>query len=107
MKDGTGLIYFRCAAPTHQKGAEGRTTDTLTVHQSKWSYCPMDVRSDGHQWESTGGVQIEMLRRGSPAINLDLDVRPRTEKPAAAAAASGATGTAKKAVEPRKRAPRR
>lgn len=105
MKDGTGLIYFRCAAASHQKSAEGRTTDTLTVHESKWSFCQYDVRAGGHEWESTGGVQIETLRRGSPTINLDLDVRPRAERPAAAGA--GSTGaTAKKAAEPRKRTPR-
>lgn len=106
MNDGTGLIYFRCAAPAHQKAAEGRTTDTLTVHESKWSFCPYDVNSSGHEWMSTRGVQIETLRRGSPTINLDLDLRPRTEKPAAAAAA-GASSTTKKSAEPRKRTPRR
>lgn len=82
MADGTGLIYYRCAAETHQRGVEGRTTDTLTVHEGRWSYCPFDVRAGEHDWQQTGGVQIEMLRRGSPTINLDIDVRPHLRAPA-------------------------
>lgn len=110
MADGTGLIYFRCAALDHQKGVDGRTADTLTVHEGKWSYCPHDVRAKDHEWIATGGMQIEMLRRGSPTINLDLDVRPHLSKTAAPPAppvgGEGNGGSVKKApaqTDPKRR----
>lgn len=99
MAQESGLIHFRCTALSHQRGAEGRAADTLTVHEGRWSYCPLDIRADGHAWEATGGVRIEMLRRGSPVINLDLDVRPQPPKAPAGAAGSG--------VEPRPTPPGR
>ena len=86
MADGTALIYFRCAVPSHQNGVAGRTADTLTIHEGKWSYCPFDIGVGGHDWQDTGGMRIEMLRRGSPTINLDLDVRPHLATPAPVAA---------------------
>ena len=101
MDQGSGLIHYRCAAPTHQHGVDGRTADTLTVHEGKWSYCPRDIRAQDHTWEPTGGVRIELLRRGSPTIDLDLDVRghlgtkaPSTPGAPAAGASNG--GTARK-----------
>lgn len=79
----------------------GRTADTLTVHDGKWSYCPMDIREKEHAWESTGGVRIELLRRGSPTISLDLDVRPHLgtkspSTPAGTPAGTSSGGTARK-----------
>lgn len=101
MERDSGLIHYRCTAPGHQQGAEGRTADTLTVHEGKWSYCPMDVRAKEHRWEPTGGVQIEMLRRGSPTINLDLDVRPHVPG-AKPAAQSDSTTTRKRTPTPKR-----
>ncbi|HET8568118.1 MAG TPA: hypothetical protein VFM93_03915 [Candidatus Limnocylindria bacterium] len=66
-------------AEAHQQGVTGRAADTLTIHAGKWAYCPMDVKGSGHKWEDTGGVPIETLRRGTPTIDIDLDVRPRAE----------------------------
>lgn len=95
MEQGSGLIHYRCTASGHQQGVAGRTADTLTVHESKWSYCPMDIRAKDHQWEPTGGVPIESLRRGSPTINLDLDVRPHvgTKQPSTPAGPSSTSGS--------------
>lgn len=100
LGQGSGLIHYRCMTATHQQGVDGRTADTLTVHDGKWSYCPKDIREKDHAWEPTGGVRIELIRRGSPTINLDLDVRPHVgTKPASTPAGtpSGANGgTARK-----------
>lgn len=106
MEQGSGLIHYRCTASGHQQGVAGRTADTLTVHESKWSYCPMDIRAKDHQWEPTGGVPIESLRRGSPTINLDLDVRPHvpSAKPAAQTGATARPSSA--ASSAKKRAPK-
>lgn len=106
MEQGSGLIHYRCTAPGHQQGAVGRTADTLTVHESKWSYCPMDIRAKGHQWEPTGGVAIETLRRGSPTINLDLDVRPHVPPVKAAAPDRATARPASAASSAKKRAPK-
>lgn len=106
----SGLIHFRCTAPSHQQGVEGRTADTITVHEGKWSYCPKDIRETGHEWQPTGGVQIQLLRRGSPTINLDLDVRPHlgskiSSTPAGqvTTAAPGNGGTPRRRTTPTKR----
>lgn len=110
MAQESGLINYRCTAPSHQQGVEGRTADTITVHEGKWSYCPMDIRATGHEWQPTGGVRIELLRRGSPTINLDLDVRPHLGSKASSTpadqvttGASGNGGTARKRTTPTKR----
>lgn len=79
MSEHTNLIQFRCDSAAHQHGLGGRTADTLTVHDGKWAYCPMDVAAADHDWKDTGGVRIEMLRRGSPRIDLDLDVGPHVD----------------------------
>ena len=100
----SGLIHFRCTAPTHQQGAD-RTADTLTVHEGRWSYCPKDVREKDHVWAPTGGVQIELLRRGSPIINLDIDVRPHVGTKPASTPAGSASPTASNGGTPRKRTP--
>ena len=101
MEQGSGLIHYRCTAPSHQHGVEGRTADTLTVHEGKWSYCPKDIRANDHTWQPTGGIRIELLRRGSPTINLDLDVRPHVgtkapSTPAGPSAGTSSGGTARK-----------
>lgn len=102
----SGLIHYRCTAAAHQQGVEGRTADTLTVHDGKWSYCPKDIREKDHVWESTGGIRIELLRRGSPTINLDLDVRPHVGTKLPSTPAGPASGPANGGA-PRKRTTKR
>jgi len=98
------LIHWHCDAAGHQEAPDGRTADTLTVHDGKWAYCPGDVAAKDHVWTATGGVQIEMLRRGSPTISLDVDTGSVTPGAAAArpraAARSGGTTTARKRATP-------
>jgi hypothetical protein len=55
------LIYYRCTSPTHQQRS-GDKSDTLTIYEGKWAYCPHDIRAKDHQWTGTGGVSIEELR---------------------------------------------
>ena len=66
MSDERPLIFFRCVNAKHQE-LRGRESDTLTIHQGKWAYCPHDIRVKGHQWEDTGGVALGDVRRlGKP-----------------------------------------
>lgn len=56
------LVYFRCANPDHARPAAERS-DTLTLVEGLWAYCPLNVREPDHRWEATGGVPLETLRR--------------------------------------------
>lgn len=55
------LVHFRCTAPVHARAAPQRS-DTLTLVEGLWAYCPFDVRVGDHTWEPTGGVTMESLR---------------------------------------------
>ena len=83
--ENSGLIHFRCVAPTHNGSANGRVADTLTIVEGRWGFCAFDVNGNDHRWEATGGVAIEMLRRGTPDMSVVLDVRPRPSSPEPAA----------------------
>lgn len=104
MLEQTGLIHWRCDAAAHQQGVDGRTPDTLTVHDGRWAYCPLDAGAPGHDWKPTGGVRIELLRRATPIIDLDAAPQPPAKTPSAPAARDAAAGTAaKKRTSPTKR----
>jgi hypothetical protein len=64
---GTGArIAFVCTEPAHLDN-NGAFVDHLTIRERDWAYCPSDVRTDGHDWNTTGGVSIgelEVLVRG-------------------------------------------
>ncbi|HJW50336.1 MAG TPA: hypothetical protein VJ726_13055 [Candidatus Limnocylindria bacterium] len=36
----------------------------MTVVSNRWAYCAFDARAEGHEWQETEGVTIEMLRSG-------------------------------------------
>jgi hypothetical protein len=55
------LVHFRCTNPAHARPAEQRS-DTLTVVEGLWAYCPFNVRAGDHQWAPTGGVPLAELR---------------------------------------------
>jgi hypothetical protein len=40
-------------------------SDTVTLVEGLWAYCPMDVRADGHDWRPTGGMTMEALLAAS------------------------------------------
>ncbi|HYK98799.1 MAG TPA: hypothetical protein VEU77_10460 [Candidatus Acidoferrales bacterium] len=62
MPEEGSLIQFCCVAADHQD-AKGSSSDTLTIHEGKWAFCPYDIRANGHEWEATGGVSVAEVRR--------------------------------------------
>ena len=62
MPDSPALVHYRCANPKHQDGA-GSNSDTLTIHEKQWAYCPHDIRAKGHEWVATGGLPLMEVRR--------------------------------------------
>ena len=55
------LVHFRCTNPAHAREAAQRS-DTLTLFEGLWAYCPFNVRASDHEWAPTGGVAVEALR---------------------------------------------
>lgn len=55
------LVHFRCTNPAHGRPAEMRS-DTLTLAEGLWAYCPFNIRAGDHVWEATGGVTMQELR---------------------------------------------
>lgn len=53
-------MHFRCENPAHA-GSDGRPSDTLTLIEGLWAYCPFDIRVGDHDWRPTGGVTMEEL----------------------------------------------
>lgn len=67
-------VAYQCAAPSHQLGDGG--PDKLTVHDGKWAFCPYDAKADGHEWRSTGGLPLSILKH----IPLPRRVDPVKER---------------------------
>ena len=59
------LVHFRCTNPEHERPTEQRS-DTLTLVEGLWAYCPFDIRIGDHDWSPTGGVTMAELREPSP-----------------------------------------
>lgn len=55
------LVHFRCTNLAHARPTGGRS-DTLTLVEGLWAYCPFDVRAGDHDWQPTGGVRLAELR---------------------------------------------
>ena len=75
-----GLIHYVCIADAHASREAKSSSDTLTIVTKRWAYCAFDARADGHQWQETEGVTIEMLRSGltrSPFAQLPAEDRSR------------------------------
>jgi hypothetical protein len=59
-------VGFFCVARAHLS-QNGALVDHLTIHDQEWAYCPLNVRTDGHDWKETGGVtlsELEIVVRG-------------------------------------------
>jgi len=58
------LVHFRCTNPAHDRPAAQRS-DTLTLVEGLWAYCPFNVRAADHEWVPTGGLTMaELLSEG-------------------------------------------
>ena len=49
LKEMSPLIRYRCANPEHQRKTNS-VSDTMTIHDRSWAYCPYDVRVSDHVW---------------------------------------------------------
>ena len=43
------LIRYRCTNPDHQRPTKS-LSDTMTIHERSWAFCPHDVRVTDHLW---------------------------------------------------------
>ncbi len=71
-------IGFICMAGPHLS-SNGKPVDHLTIHQSEWAYCPMDARTHGHEWKSTGGATLAELEIVVKGLRERLASDVRTE----------------------------
>jgi hypothetical protein len=75
-----GLIHYVCIADAHASREAKSSSDTLTVVTNRWAYCAFDARAEGHEWQETDGMTIEMLRSGltrGPFAQLPAEDRSR------------------------------
>ena len=49
MKPFARLIRYRCTNPEHQRSTK-TVSDTMTIHERSWAFCPYDVRVADHLW---------------------------------------------------------
>ena len=49
MKPFAQLIRYQCENPRHQRRTK-TLSDTMTIHERSWAYCPYDVRVTDHLW---------------------------------------------------------
>ena len=61
-----GTIHFVCIADAHLTAERRSSSDTLTVVSGRWAFCPSDAKREGHQWQETDGLTLEVLRSGLP-----------------------------------------
>lgn len=62
------LITYECVAKGHEPSL--LHPDKLTIHEGEWAFCPFDARSDGHQWQKTGGENLESVTSRLGPTNL-------------------------------------
>ena len=49
MKPFARLIRYHCTNPEHQRSTKA-LSDTMTIHDRSWAFCPYDVRVADHLW---------------------------------------------------------
>ncbi len=100
MSTALRLIKYRCMRAAHQRAPEGRISDSLTVHQGEWAYCPFDTRAKDHDWRATTGIPIEELRRLNAPLDAFAEAEPRPARPLAGRSAPVAPAAARSAPPP-------
>jgi hypothetical protein len=63
------LVHFRCTKAAHARPPTNRS-DTLTLVEGLWAYCPFDIRAGQHEWVPTGGVTMDSLRTETAEAGL-------------------------------------
>jgi hypothetical protein len=73
-------VSYRCVKPEHLAAPSRVGRGGLTVHERQWAYCDgLDVDED-HEWDATGGVEIERLINWAHAgIAAELLAEAETE----------------------------
>lgn len=71
MKRVEPLFRYQCTNPAHQHAAKA-PSDTMTIHEHAWAYCPYDVRAGDHAWSVANGSAPRLLPR-EPADPQALD----------------------------------
>lgn len=61
------LIRYRCDNPAHQRPRRS-LSDTMTIHERSWAYCPYDVREAGHLW-AVANPDAPVLTAREPAAS--------------------------------------
>ena len=63
MKPFAPLIRYRCTNPEHQRTTK-TLSDTMTIHERSWAYCPYDVRVTDHdgRWRTPRRARAMQLR---------------------------------------------
>ena|SRR2546422_868317 len=63
----TALVHFRCRNRQHRSSLV--PAPTLTLHKTRWAYCPGGGHPPDHEWtEIQGGMTYEALRVNSVPI---------------------------------------
>jgi hypothetical protein len=63
-------VHFVCTADAHVATERRSDSDTLTIVSGRWAFCPTDAKREGHEWQETEGVTLEVLRSGLPKTGL-------------------------------------
>ena len=63
------LIRYRCANPAHQRPTKS-ISDTMTIHEHSWAYCPLDVHSADHVWSiaNPDAPILDLRERADPQV---------------------------------------
>ncbi len=61
MKQLAPLIRYRCDNPEHQRSTK-TLSDTMTIHERSWAFCPYNVRVEGHAWTLDNPTAPVLLR---------------------------------------------
>ena len=65
----SSIVHYECRNPDHLRGGSRRGIGGTVIHHGSVGYCD-GVNVDGaHRWVATGGVPIEYLYDGSPAVD--------------------------------------
>jgi hypothetical protein len=83
MKPVASLVRYRCTNPEHQRTTKS-LSDTMTIHERSWAFCPYDVRVSDHLWtvaDPSAPVLAGEPQPSEPLLDSPL-TRERADLPA-------------------------